>query len=312
MNLPSAKRHAVGLGVSLGKRKMTHAFEEDGDESDSEDEEAEGQAKKKKGEEQDLGNIGFAQREKQLLDDVMKNQEDGVRTYGTDKGKFSEEEVKKWEDKDEVLEPFNLKQELEQGRFDDATGVYVENEKEETDPRDAWLDDFADRNGGKFAAAAAESEEEEEERKLTAVEIAELKRELAGLLNRGETTAKGLKRLRKDKPKFNTMTELADKLLNGAGDYGKHAHLRMPAYPPAPAHPNKERTQSQKEPAAVVGHCATTSVQRRCAGGFRNLLHPEGGPGGRGRGGDGRGGGGWLECRRCGYVGVQDLGALPV
>ncbi len=34
-----------------------------------------------------------------------------------------------------------------------------------------------------------------------------------------QTVAKGLKRLRKEKATFNTMTELADKLLN-TGDYG--------------------------------------------------------------------------------------------
>jgi hypothetical protein len=38
----------------------------------------------------------------------------------------------------------------------DEEGVYVEDKKEKADPRDAWLEDFAERNKGQFAKQVAE------------------------------------------------------------------------------------------------------------------------------------------------------------
>ena len=206
--LPTSTRHASGLGVAaseLGKRRRAHTFEEDGDEESDE----ESNQRSTKHDKTDLTNIGFAQSEKSLISDAMGAQEEGIKRYGDETGK--------WEEDDEKLEPFNLQKEMEDGHFDDE-GVYVENTKEAADPRDAWLDDFEERNGGKFAKKDASSDEEED-RPPTGAEIVDMKKQLAALLTRGETCAKGLKRLRKEKAQFDTMTELADRLMN-SGEYG--------------------------------------------------------------------------------------------
>lgn len=39
------------------------------------------------------------------------------------------------------IEPFNMKQELDEGHFDEKTGSYIENKKGNA-ARDAWLDDY--------------------------------------------------------------------------------------------------------------------------------------------------------------------------
>eukprot|EP01052_Picozoa_sp_SAG31_P011326 SAG31_NODE_639_length_13309_cov_4.008468_3_plen_131_part_00 len=119
MELPTTKRHNVGLGVNLGKKRRTHAFEEDGDEEESDDEVAAAVARKrKKHEKEDLGNIGFAQHEKKLMQNVMSNQEEGVIRYGG-------EDSGKWEEKDEVLEPFNLKTEVGKHSLPSEQGTCV-------------------------------------------------------------------------------------------------------------------------------------------------------------------------------------------
>lgn len=209
--LPTAKRRAAGLGVhhaggEMGKRRRTQHFEDDGD--DESDEER--QTTNRKHHQPDLGNIGYAAAEKKVMQEALENGLDGIKRYGDKTGK--------WEDKDEKLMAFNLKQEMEDGYFDEE-GVYVENKAEVADPRDAWLDDFQERNDGKFAkvqeqAAAAE----QEERAMTVAEKVERQREIIKLLERGENAAQAIKRLRSQKEAMAMLTDLASELLN-AGQY---------------------------------------------------------------------------------------------
>jgi hypothetical protein len=218
--LPTAKRRAAGLGVhhaggELGKRRRTQHFEDDGD--DESDEERE--TTNRKHHQPDLGNIGYAAAEKKVMQEALENGIDGVKRYGDKTGK--------WEEKDEKLMAFNLKQEMEDGYFDEE-GVYVENKAEEADPRDAWLDDFKERNDGKFAKAeeqAAAAAGEEEERAMTAAEKIERQRGIIKLLERGENVAQAIKRLRAEKELMAKLTDLASDLLN-AGQYDIYSTAR--------------------------------------------------------------------------------------
>ena len=214
--LPTAKRRAAGMGLhnaadTLGKRRRTQHFEDDGDdESDDEKE-----TTNRKHNQPDLGNIGYAAAEKKVMSDALENSVDGVKRYGDKSGK--------WEEKDEKLMPFNLKTEMEDGYFDEE-GVYVEHKAEAVDPRDAWLDDFAERNNGKFAKADAE-EEQEEERAMTVAERIERQKEIVALLQPGEDVARAIKRLRAEKATMEKLTDLASDLLN-SGMYNIYSETR--------------------------------------------------------------------------------------
>ena len=225
--LPTAKRRAAGMGLhnaadTLGKRRRTQHFEDDGDdESDDEKE-----TTNRKHNRPARGNIGYAAAEKKVMSDALENSVDGVKRYGDKTGR--------WEDKDEKLEAFNLKEELENGHFDEQ-GVYVEDKQvllrnrqrhctittrlklvtsqEQADPRDAWLDDFQERNNGKFAKQDEEVDDEVQ-RPLSGAEKIERQKELCALLNRGESVAHALKRLRKEKEEFGRLTDLASELLS--------------------------------------------------------------------------------------------------
>lgn len=97
------------------------------------------------------------------------------------------------------LEAFNLKEERQQGYFDEA-GTYVENKNEDEDATDAWLTsdeakvvDAATRR--KIEEAEARRAEAEAAAPLTATQIARLQWQVARLLQPGETVARALKRL---------------------------------------------------------------------------------------------------------------------
>ncbi|KAK2078813.1 hypothetical protein QBZ16_003653 [Prototheca wickerhamii] len=144
----------------------------------------------------------------------------------------AEQELTVAEDDGIKLEPFNLKEERERGHFDEA-GNYVEDAKgSDEEEEDAWL-------GSEEATVVSEEvrrrleEREARERAaeaagpLTAVQIARLQHEAAGLLEAGETLAGGLRRLAKALPKrgakaadaaaqgrFDRLTELGSLLLD--------------------------------------------------------------------------------------------------
>jgi hypothetical protein len=200
---PTAKRRVNGLGVDTGKRRKTSAFEDDGDE---EEDEAPDRKKSKHDDDTDLGNIGFQQSEKRVMTEAINSGEDGIKKYGDTTGK--------WEnDDDDKLEAFNLKEEMDNGYFDDE-GVYVRNKEEKADPRDAWLDDFQERHNGKFAEEKQEEPDEEPERPMNSTEKIERQKELCSILTRGENVAMALKRLRKEKETFGRLTDLASELLS--------------------------------------------------------------------------------------------------
>jgi hypothetical protein len=98
---PTAKRRNVGLGIDMGKRARTSAFEDDGDED--EDDERQDRTRSKY-DQPDLGNVGFQQSERKVIDEAVKSGLDGIKRYGDETGR--------WEEKDEKLEAFNLKEEV--------------------------------------------------------------------------------------------------------------------------------------------------------------------------------------------------------
>ncbi|KAL5992387.1 hypothetical protein ACLOJK_013304 [Asimina triloba] len=91
-----------------------------------------------------------------------------------------------------LIEPFNLKQEMEEGYFD-AAGNFVEyiSEKE---VKDAWLDsvEVDTKLAGK---ANANTDEVEEFQELSSEEIGKTKRRIADTLQPGETVLQALRRL---------------------------------------------------------------------------------------------------------------------
>lgn len=129
------------------------------------------------------------------------------------------------------IEPFNLKQEREEGYFD-ADGNYVEY-RNDNDVKDAWLD-TAEVDTTLAAKHMKRYAEEEVELELSSKELAAIKRRIADALQPGETVLRALRRLKslsteKDrhskakmsshtKETFDMLTEDAMKLLDN-GEY---------------------------------------------------------------------------------------------
>jgi CD2 antigen cytoplasmic tail-binding protein 2 len=142
-----------------------------------------------------------------------------------------EDEGERIEDDGTKIEPFNLKQEREEGYFD-AEGNYVEYRNED-DTKDAWLDsvEVDTRFAGK--ASGKSVEDAEEDAGISEKEIAAIKRRISESLQPGESVLRALRRL-KDKAKeeggrngrmtgetkvvFDQLTEDAMRLLDN-GDY---------------------------------------------------------------------------------------------
>ncbi|XP_077224258.1 CD2-binding protein-like protein isoform X2 [Tasmannia lanceolata] len=139
-----------------------------------------------------------------------------------------------FEDDGVLIEPFNLKQEREEGYFD-ADGNFVEyvNEKE---IKDAWLDSidvearFVERNFG-------EINKKEEFHDLSSGDIGMIKRRIANVLQPGETVLQALRRLKgtsndrkekmpeETKRMFDQLTEDSMKLMEN-GDYNVYHEER--------------------------------------------------------------------------------------
>ncbi|BDA46148.1 probable CD2 antigen cytoplasmic tail-binding protein 2 homolog [Coccomyxa sp. Obi] len=118
------------------------------------------------------------------------------------------EEALEVEEEDGItLEPFNLAQERRDGYFDEG-GHYVEhkNKDEEEVEKDAW---FADSKDKVVSAEVRRKIEEQQAREAAAeaapamsgAQAAALKRQIADLLQPGETVTEALKRLRPPAPK---------------------------------------------------------------------------------------------------------------
>eukprot|EP00164_Ancoracysta_twista_P001222 GFYU01001601.1.p1 GENE.GFYU01001601.1~~GFYU01001601.1.p1 ORF type:complete len:438 (-),score=121.21 GFYU01001601.1:242-1489(-) len=141
------------------------------------------------------------------------------------------------------LEGFNLKQELEDGFFDDG-GNYVERRGEQ-EVRDAWLDGYADEYGKNEKDSSVNLasigikrrpsayDESDAETDTEAVDVHETRKEMIPLLFEGETVLAALRRLgggakgkqnlppslaKASKKKFEKLTECADAMM-GTGDY---------------------------------------------------------------------------------------------
>lgn len=122
----------------------------------------------------------------------------------------AEKEVKTGLDGDMGVEliPFNMKKEMEEGRFTAGGEEYIENEKDPHEQHDNWLDG-ADKDGIKKARRAhRERERLEREREAREAELAsgegseerehKLMREAVALMERGETVLEAMQRLGAD------------------------------------------------------------------------------------------------------------------
>ncbi|KAG6498521.1 hypothetical protein ZIOFF_038241 [Zingiber officinale] len=98
-----------------------------------------------------------------------------------------------FEDDGIQIEPFNLKQEREEGYFD-ANGNFVEYAKQ-NEIKDAWLDSVVvdTKLAGKFKPKASAEEAYDD---LSSDDVGKIKRRIANALQPGETIIQALKRLK--------------------------------------------------------------------------------------------------------------------
>eukprot|EP00246_Nothoceros_aenigmaticus_P015356 TRINITY_DN6326_c0_g1_i1.p1 TRINITY_DN6326_c0_g1~~TRINITY_DN6326_c0_g1_i1.p1 ORF type:complete len:373 (-),score=84.60 TRINITY_DN6326_c0_g1_i1:1095-2213(-) len=129
------------------------------------------------------------------------------------------------EDDGIAIEPFNLKQEREEGFFD-AEGNYVEY-RNHNELKDAWLDSVEVNTRSKATSARLANQEQAESfKELSLQEIRAVKRRIADVLQPGETVLNALRRI-KGSPKdgqrrmpestkvvFDQLTEDAMKLVD--------------------------------------------------------------------------------------------------
>lgn len=137
----------------------------------------------------------------------------------------------------EVLEPFNMKNERDQGNIDSSGNfTYFKREQGEVD---AWVDSMneaaMEKGIGEAADARRKQEEarkrrEEEEAKIEKKSVIELKRELVSLMDEGETVAQAMRRYggkiagnknkkpvpvtKENRKIIERLTEIADQLLS--------------------------------------------------------------------------------------------------
>ena len=144
-----------------------------------------------------MAQVRRAQTRKATDKEVARAAELGGTEVPEDVEAFEEEaEERAEEEAEEPMEPFNLKEEREQGHFDEA-GNYVINKDE---ANDAWLD----TDGGKLVSEAVRKRIKEQQEAeavarraapMTDRQIARLKMEAAQLMQPGETLTRALKRL---------------------------------------------------------------------------------------------------------------------
>ncbi|ORY34665.1 hypothetical protein BCR39DRAFT_585630 [Naematelia encephala] len=103
------------------------------------------------------------------------------------------------------ITPFNMKNEMEEGRFTADGEAFVANERDPNEKHDMWLDDLDKEEIKKARKAHREREKIERERQEKEANLAggkerehELMREAVKLMERGETVLEALQRLGKD------------------------------------------------------------------------------------------------------------------
>ncbi|WOK96243.1 hypothetical protein Cni_G04950 [Canna indica] len=160
-------------------------------------------------------------RNKMREDEVLGDQVDGFS------GEVQYEDNANFEDDGIQLEPFNLRQEREEGYFD-ANGNFVEYAKQ-NEIKDAWLDsvEVDTKLAEKFQPKALAEEVYED---LSSDDIGKIKRRIANALQPGETIIQALKRFKgsstdkkakmldSTKQIFDQLTEDAMKLMEN-GEY---------------------------------------------------------------------------------------------
>jgi len=155
-----------------------------------------------------------------------------------------EEEEPELSEGEAEMEPFNLRQEREEGYFD-RSGHYVEN-RFEKGVQDAWLEEYDEKWAKKFKAQrkntseqgttnAKEGGDDEQPASKGPADTVKLKKKLVSYLNEKENTLAALRRYSakgpaRDMDKFNTLTECADELLSlGFGDIYSDSKERIAA-----------------------------------------------------------------------------------
>nr|XP_029124288.1 LIN1-like protein isoform X2 [Elaeis guineensis] len=168
-----------------------------------------------------------AKRRNQLREEeLFRDQADitSAEVHYEDNSNFEEDGIR--------IEPFNLKQEREEGYFDES-GNFVEYASQH-EIKDAWLDNV--EVDGRFAEKHQEKVTAEEDyQDLSSEDIGKIKRNIANLLQPGETIIQALKRLKGTssggkmsaavKHMFDQLTEDAMKLMEN-GEYNVYHEER--------------------------------------------------------------------------------------
>ena len=145
------------------------------------------------------------------LDEIEGQEFDGRRGGSSTAGEESDEEAMAAKRKQGLdgdmgvdLTPFNMKSEMEEGRFTADGEAYVENDKDPNDKHDMWLEDLDEEAIRKARKAHKERErierereekEEEDDGAATKEKENGLLRNAVELMERGETILEALQRL---------------------------------------------------------------------------------------------------------------------
>ena len=152
--------------------------------------------------------------DKEFMDlEQIEGQEFDRRRVGTEDDSDSEEETDERKFRKKVKEadlgfevtPFNMKAEMDEGRFTADGESYMANERDPGEKHDMWLDDVDKEEIRKAKRAHREREKAEREKEEREDGVGrgkerenELMREAVGLMQRGETVLETLQRLGKE------------------------------------------------------------------------------------------------------------------
>ncbi|XP_074558938.1 uncharacterized protein LOC141814883 isoform X2 [Curcuma longa] len=137
---------------------------------------------------------GLAAKERSKRRNKMRESEVLGDQVDSRSGEVQYEDNTNFEDDGIQIEPFNLKQEREEGYFDE-NGNFVEYAKQ-NEVKDAWLDSVVvdTKLAGKFKPKASAEEEAYDD--LSSDDVGKIKRRIANALQPGETIIQALKRLK--------------------------------------------------------------------------------------------------------------------
>ena len=151
--------------------------------------------KERPGNEEDRGRYGDEDEDKAIYE---RDKVTGHIMHVDGEEEYKERDLEEREDDmGYKLEPFNLREEMEQGEFDEE-GFYMENKRGQV--KDAWLDSVENEPKRRFASKKVKSQaEEDDEEESEEIDSKKIIRDIVAYLQEGENVNKALMRLSKQK-----------------------------------------------------------------------------------------------------------------